>query len=180
MRRLIFIFLLLFTFSAFLYATPDRERAIIDVLIGYMNDSAYILQYVYDNNQSHDDHINELYLNIKYILNEELVLKEQIRLSNSHELIEYMSNPDFLFAIPSIVPNEYMLVSKSKSNTIEYFSIDYSIETLLPKELRTFTLDKIESIYYWNEYMLVAVNLIDKFHIESFRKIILLKEPGGA
>jgi hypothetical protein len=77
----IFFFVL---FISTIRATPDRQRYIIDDLIGLNGNNIIIHQLVFDNLQTHDNFIAEEYLIEKYIENGNTLIIKQIRITEQN------------------------------------------------------------------------------------------------
>jgi hypothetical protein len=164
-------------------ATPDRQRYIIDNLIGLNGNNIIIHQFVFDNLQSHYDYILEEYLIEKYMENGKTIIIKNIKITekNSIENIlinEYNGNiiriiPDinfFFYNIQSIINNEYIEITGEINR--RFYLRDY-----IPKELINYVIIRVVDIYFINEYIYLKIDLRD--NTNNYRKIIMIQSKDS-
>ena len=166
---------LLFGIVALLHATPDRERYIVDTLLGFSGEKVLIVQSVYDNKGSHYDEVYETYLLEKQIEEGRLVLSKQTAIRNDTEITQHISTPEFRYAVPRMLETRYFHIDENNRNALYYFGIYYDLHEVLPHELWDYDIDKVEQLFDFRDRVLMVLDLISKSKAESLRKVVLLK-----
>ena len=175
-KKPFFVILFLTLFVSIVQATPDRQRHIIDTLIGLNGKNIIVHQKVYDNLQSHYNHLFEEYLIEKYMENGNTVIVYMIRITEQDRIEDillqrYNGNinhidPYIMFNKQEILDNGYVEVPSELRS--RYYLKDY-----IPKELINCTIVYIVDIYFIGEYIYLTIDLYDEVNI--YRKIIMIK-----
>jgi len=171
------VILLLTLFISIIQATPDRQRYVIDTLIGLNGKNMIVHQKVYDNLQSHYiDILFEEYLIEKYMENGNTVIVYMIRITEQDKienllLQKYNGNinridPDIMFNKQNILENGYIEIPSEQRSR-------YYLKDHIPKELINCTVVYIVDIYFIDEYIYLTIDLNDNVNI--YRKIIMIK-----
>jgi len=166
----------MFVFSI-VQATPDRRRYVIDNLIGLHGKNIIVHQIVYDNLQSHDNHLVEEYLIEKYMENGNTIIIDMIKINKQDKIANLLLEkfngnvthifPDIVFNNEHRIPdNEYIEIPSEQMNR-------YYLKEYIPKELIDCTIIRIVDIYFIQEYIYLTVDLRDDINI--YRKIIMIK-----
>ena len=173
-----FLVILFFTlFVSIIQATPDRQRHVIDTLIGLNGKNMVVHQKVYDNLQSHYiDSLFEEYLIEKYMENGNTVIVSMIKITEKDKietilLQKYNGNinridPDIRFNKQEIFNKGYIEIPSEERS--RYYLKDY-----IPKELKNCTIVYIVDIYFIGDYIYLTIDLYDEVNI--YRKIIMIK-----
>jgi len=180
--------ILFFTLSlSVIQATPDRQRYVLDRLIGLNGNNIIVHQLVYDNMQSHYSGLLEEYIIEKFMENGKTTIIKQIKITDQNKienilLKEYKGNINYIFPDinfyyydiqPKIneryieIPSERYVEIPSEQNT-RYYLKDH-----IPKELIKCKILRIVDVYFINEYIYVTVDLEDE--INTYRKVIMIK-----
>jgi hypothetical protein len=160
-------------------ATPDRQRYIIDRLIGLNGVNIIVHQFVFDNLQSHYSAVVEEYIIEKFMENGKTTIIKQIKLTGQDAientlLNEYNGNINYIF--PDIHFNYYSIQPRINASYIEIpgeLQRRYELKDYIPKELIKCKILRIVDIYFIGEYIYLAVDL--KGNIDTYRKIIMIK-----
>ena len=169
--------LFLTLFVPVIQATPDRQRHVIDTLIGLNGKNMVVHQKVYDNLQSHYiDSLFEEYLIEKYMENGNTVVVYMIKITEKDKienilLQKYNGNinridPDIRFNKQEIFNKGYIEIPSEERS--RYYLKDY-----IPKELKNCTIVYIVDIYFIGDYIYLTIDLYDEINI--YRKIIMIK-----
>ena len=168
--------MILSSVSVKLFSTPDPERNITDVLLGFINNEVVIYQSVYDSNDSHNNGLYDKYIVIKKVENHEFVLKSKIPIKEDAELTAYINRKDFYYAIPDILGSKYFHLDENNKNQLYYFGVYYDLKRILPIELWVYNIEKVDQVYDLTDRVFVVINLISENKVESLKKVILLME----
>jgi hypothetical protein len=174
------ILVLFLTLSiSIIQATPDRQRYIIDRLIGLNGHNIIVHQLVYDNIQSHSNHLIEEYIIEKFMENGNTTIIKQIRItdqSNIENILinEYNGNINYIF--PDIKFYYYSIQPRINDGYIEIpgeLQTRYYLKEHISKELINCKILRIVDLYFINEYIYLTIDLED--NINTYRKIIMIK-----
>jgi hypothetical protein len=170
-----------------IHATPDRQRYIIDRLIGLNGVNIVAHQFVYDNLQSHSSYIQEEYIIEKFMENGNTIIIKQIRIAGQDTienilLNEYNGNINYIF--PDINFDHFSMQSIINDGYIEFRNDEYEeipgekgtryyLKDHIPKELINCSIMRVVDIYFINEYIYLAIDLKD--NINTYRKILMIK-----
>jgi hypothetical protein len=174
------LFVLFFILSiSIVQATPDRQRYIIDRLIGLNGHNIIVHQLVYDNLQSHSNHLIEEYIIEKFMVNGNTTIVKQIKITGQDTIEnilinEFNGNINYIF--PDINYYHYNIQPKINDVFIEIpseINTRYYLREHIPKELINCRIMRIVDIYFINDYIYLAIDLDD--NINTYRKIIMIK-----
>jgi len=177
MNRKYCFLILFFTLSlSKIQATPDRERYVIDRLIGLNSVNIIVHQLVYDNLGSHYNEIIEEYIIEKFMQNGNTSIIKQIRITEKNTvenilLKEYKGKIKYIFPdILSYYFNKLTIINK------EYIEIGgemrINLKANIPKELINCDIIRIVDIYFEKEYVYLIIDLHD--NVNKYRKVIML------
>lgn len=172
MKRLVFALFIAMSVNAF--ATPDYERTITEMVLGKTNEGLVIYQEVQDTTRP-----GEEYVLIKDIVDRQLVIKQKIAVKSMADIQKVMQAPDFHLVLPRLFQEKYLELFGGGDN-IFFLGSTFHISDILPKELRSFQVDKIEGIVSYKEYDLIILLLVSKNSFEQMRKVLILKPPKEA
>jgi hypothetical protein len=183
-----YFFTLFFILSiSIVQATPDRERYIIDRLIGLNGVNIIVHQFVFDNLQNHYVYIQEEYIIEKFMENGNTSIIKQILITEQNTIENILQNeyngninyifPDinsYFFYIQPRINDGYIVIPNDKYEEIpSEGGTRYYIKDHIPKELINCRIMRIVDIYLINEYIYLAIDLKD--NINTYRKIIMIK-----
>jgi hypothetical protein len=180
MNRKHIFFILFFTLSlSVTQATPDRQRYIMDRLIGLHGNNIIVHQYVADNLQSHYNGLQEEYIIEKFMENGKTTIIKQIRIPDRNNienilLKEYNGKINYIFPdiqfyntiIQPIINEGYIIIPGE-------WDTRYNLRDYIPKELINCKIMRVVDIYFINEYIYLTIDLQDE--INNYRKIIMFK-----
>jgi hypothetical protein len=169
MKRLAIITLLALSVNAF--ATPDYQRSITEIVLGRTNDGLIIYQQVRDTSMPGED-----YILIKDIVDKQFVLKQKIAIKNMEDVQKIIQAKDFFLVIPDLLQEKYIQLYGGNDH-IYYLGTNFYVYDLLPKELWSFRVDKIEGIFKYKGYEFVILLLVSENGFEQIRKVLPLKPP---
>jgi hypothetical protein len=180
MRRRVTLLAALLCLAAWLSATPDRYRLIVDNLIGYHGENLVVLQSVYDNNNSHYDHTVERYLVEKRIARGETTVLLHRKLDPKQPaaaVIELLYAGACESAFPEIYMQSpgYELTGKT---SIRGTQGDFDLGPFIPKELRDVELTRVVDCFcrYDRHEVVLMVDLVNESWTECYRKLIVVPE----
>jgi hypothetical protein len=176
MNKKYFFVILFLMFVSTIQATPDRQRYIIDTLIGLNGENVIVHQKIYDNMQSHQIFLLEEYLIEKYMENGNTVIVDMIKIAEQDKIEEILLqkyngsinriDPDIMFNKLEILDNGYIEIPSELRSR-------YYLKNYIPKELINCTIKYIVDIYFIGEYIYLTIDLSDNVNI--YRKIIMIK-----
>jgi hypothetical protein len=169
MKRLLFF--LFAALSTSVFATPDYERTITEIVLGMNNDGLVIYQEVRDTTLP-----GEAYILVKDIVDKQLVIKQKIEVKSAMDIQKFIQSKDFRLVLPELVQEKYLQLFGGKRN-IYYFGSTFFVYDIMPKELWSFHVDKIEGIISYKEYDLIILLLVSQNETEQIRKVLILKPP---
>jgi hypothetical protein len=162
-----------------IYATPDRERLIIDNLIGLNGNNIIIHQLIFDNLGSHYNYIEEEYIIEKFMENGNTTIIKQIKLSkqdNIQNILINEYNGKITYIYPDIDFYYHKIQSNLKDNylnTGDDFLGKINLREYIPKELVNCEIIRMVDIYFSGEYTYLTIDLRE--NINTYRKIIMIK-----
>lgn len=170
MRLSLFCFLILCSVS--ISATTDSyERTITEVVLGKNDHGLVIFQEIRDTKVGNVD-----YIVIKDIQNKQLITKEIMTVNTAADIRKITQTEDFSLVVPKLYQEEYLQLFGGNTN-IYFMGLTFSISSVLPKELWSFQVDRIENVIEYKGCDLVVLLLVSKSGYEKIRKVLLLKNP---
>jgi hypothetical protein len=157
-------------------ATPDRQRYVLDKLIGLNGQNMIVLQVVYDNLQQHDNQLVEVYLIEKYMENGNTKIIYMYRINEQDSLEELLLqkyNKNLTYVFPDIFCDRQEIFKNGYIETGREERRKKYLKDYIPKELINCTIIGIGDIYFINEYIYLTVDMED--NINNYRKIIMIK-----
>ncbi|GHT79713.1 hypothetical protein FACS1894130_09280 [Spirochaetia bacterium] len=174
-KRNYFISGFLVFFLVNINASPDRQRWVIDNLIGLNGNNIIAHQIISDNMGSHWEYIYEEYLVEKHIENGKTVVIKQIKITEENKietilLKEYNGNiihmgpvmDYFVYNPQPLIENRYI---ESKGNRID-------LKEYISYELINCRIIRIVDVYEINGNTYFAIDLTDRTNY--YRKIIMI------
>jgi len=163
----------LFWVISIAHATPDRERYVIDHLIGLNGNNMIVYQIVYDNLGSHYMDLFEEYLIEKYMENGRTTIIDMVRITEQNSLESLLLqkyNNNILRIIPAIYYNKQSILENGYlQNRYRYNLVDY-----IPNELRNCEIINVVDIYFNGRYIYLTIDLKDD-GTNYYRKIIMIR-----
>jgi hypothetical protein len=153
------------------FATPDYERKITEIILGTTSDGLLIYQAIYDTKNPGDD-----YILIKDIVDGQLVVKQKIVVKSMSDVQKAMQAKDFSIVLPELFQEKYFQLYGG-NNHIYFLGSTFGVYDILPKELWSFRVDKIEGIVSYKDYELIILLLVSQNGFEQMRKVLVLKPP---
>jgi hypothetical protein len=172
-------YLLLIIFFALSFskiqATPDRERYVMDRLIGLNGINIIVHQSVFDNFGSHYNGIHEEYIIEKFMENGNTSIIKQIKITEQNTvenilLNEYKGKINYIF--PDISAPFFNNLTIINNEYIKIGELRITIKANIPKELIKCNIIRIVDIYFENEYIYLTIDLHDS--INYYRKVIMV------
>lgn len=177
MNRKYCLLILFFTLSlSTIHATPDRERYVMDRLIGLNGINIIVHQIIYDNLGSHDNGIIEEYIIEKYMENGNTTIIKQIKITKQNTienilLKEYKNKINYIF--PDILSYYFNFLSIKNNEYIEIGNeTRINIKANIPKELIKCRIIRIVDYYYEKGYVYLIIDLHD--NINNYRKVLMV------
>ena len=164
-----FFVLLFVSFSIHLYASPDYERTITEVILGTNSQGLVIYQVIKDTTKH-----GEAFILVKDIEDNQLIVISKITVSSFEEVKKLMLSDDFCLIVPELYQEKYLQLFGGNKN-IYFLGSIFNINSILPKELLSYKVDRIEGIYNYKEYYLVVLLLVSENGFEQIRKVIVLR-----
>lgn len=176
MKLHLIVWLLLMTGTAVAHATEWGERTVVDVLLGFDQDSVVILQSVDDTSGVlQPNFLSETTLVIKKIKDGQLILDKQIPVKDDRQIIAYINKEGFRFAVPKMMESKFLHLDQEDRRSLYYLGAYYNLTNIIPRELWGFTIDKLEQSFDFGEHLLVVIDFVSQSRVELLRKVILLK-----
>ena len=174
-RKCYYLILFFILPISIIQATPDRERCIIDRLIGLNGNNIIVHQLVSDNLGSHYNYTHEEYIIEKFMENGNTTIIKQIKITEQNTiesilLNEYNGNINYIF--PDI-DYYYFIQPQINDEYIKIYGETYNLREYIQRELINCIIMRIVDIYFINEYIYLTIDLRDNINI--YRKIIRIK-----
>lgn len=173
MKKLLFaIFMFVLLGNAF--GTPDRDRKVIDYLMGMNGNKVVIYQTVVDNLSSHYEGISEKYIVIKEIIEGKLVMVSIEKIETDSALFNFLLENEVKILAVEPIDQKYIYYDLKK-RVLNYIGTEYIERDLLRGEYKDFSIMAIEGVYYAGDNILIEICMKNEKYTEEMRKILLLK-----